>query len=313
MSECAKIYLCSNGRKEGVKYYMSTEPLTDSQHIQQAIATTITCRSIIKYSSSLNAEQKDEILAEIENTLAYLETHLTTPAPKESSANLEQEKFSEFLAREQPLKEVEEQAPAPPLEQELHESSLRELYKLYHVYLSEERMINLETRYRVVMEVIDQLQEVAGQQHNVTAGDVTTEALLHRIRGFITALYCMLREFALLLFNIVEGKSIETDTEGLALLGKYSFEVSRQEIVRDITPLMLVYTRHLQLQEQRGTLIDCARDATAFFVFLEEALGQDFARRNEVVGQLDNIATLLDALSHLLTDYEQAMSNMFAV
>jgi len=291
---------------------MSTEPLTHSQHIQQAIATTITCRSIIKYSSNLNAEQKEEILTEIENTLAYLETNLVPPAPDGASANPGKEPLAGFLVREQRQERAEEQTPTPLLEEDLRASALQELYKLYHAYFGEERMVILETRYRVVMEVIDQLQEIAGQPHDVTSGDVTTETLLLRIRGFITALYCMLREFALILSHIVEGKSIEADTEGLVLHGKYSFEVSRQEIVRDISPLMFVYTRHLRLQEQRGALIDCARDATAFFVFLEGALGQSFTRRDEVVGQLDNIASLLDALSRLLTDYEQVLATMFA-
>jgi hypothetical protein len=60
-------------------------------------------------------------------------------------------------------------------------------------------------------------------------------------------------------------------------------------------------------------LSDCARDATAFLVFLEKALDQNFSRRNEVVAQLNAISTQLDEFSRLLTDYEQAVSGMLMV
>ena len=287
---------------------MSEEPFNHSQYFQQAIATTITCRSIVKYNSTLSAEQREEILTEIESTLAFLEARLEANASIEASQNLSPSRLVDLLASET----FTEEEPLQPSEQEPSELSLQSLYKLYHAYLSGERIAALETRYKTVMEVLDQLQLQTEQRHDITAGDLTIEQLMHRVRGFITAVYCMFREFAVLFSNIVEGKSIDMDTEGLALLEKYSLEETSRQVTRDISPLLGVYSAHLQLQERTGVLTTCAREATAFLVFLEGCLGQSFVRRQEAIVQLQIIAGLLDDLTRLLNEYEQAMSHVIA-
>lgn len=293
---------------------MSEELFSYTQLFQQAIETTITCRSIIKYNSTLSNEQKAEILADIDNTLTFLEARLAANATIESSVALSPEKLVGLLATEEAEEDeesLEERLPEHELKQQ--ELSLQHLYRLYHTYLSNapgKGIADLETRYRTVMGILDQLQEIAGQRHDVASGDVTTEHQLHRVRGFVTAVYCMFREFAVLLSNIVEGKNIDMDTEGLSLLPNYSFEETKQQMLRDITPLMQVYGAHLQLQEQKGTLTNGARDAAAFLIFLEECLEQTFTRRHDVISQLHAIASLLDELTRLLAQYEQAMANI---
>ena len=120
----------------------------------------------------------------------------------------------------------------------------------------------------------------------------------------------MFREFAVLLSNILEGKNIDMDTEALALLQKYQIEAAPQQLMRDITPLLRVYGAHLQLQGREGALADCARDATAFLIFLEEGLDSTFSKRKEIAAQLKTTAGLLNELIRLLTDYEQAVATI---
>ena len=289
-------------------------PCNHTPQFQQAIATTITCRTIIKYSSKLSADQKAEILAEIEKTLNFLEKGLEANAIIESNPTFPQQKLRNLLATDG-IGEDEEQLEGelPGSERKSTDLSLQNLRKLYHAYLSNEPgkgIPALEVRYKTVMGVLDQLQLFASQRHDATAGDVTAENLLHRVRGFVTAVYCMFREFAVLLSNILEGKNIDMDTEALALLQKYQIEAAPQQLMRDITPLLRVYGAHLQLQGREGALADCARDATAFLIFLEEGLDSTFSKRKEIAAQLKTTAGLLNELIRLLTDYEQAVATI---
>lgn len=293
---------------------MSEELSSHAQHFQQTIATIITCRSIVKYNSTLNTEQKAEIMAEIESALGFLETRMAANATIDAGAALlVPERLADLLTiRAEAEDEQRLDMSFPGKEQQ--ELSLKNLYKLYTTYLSNEpgKGINvLETRYKTVMGILDQLQTDARCENG--ADSLANEHLLHRVRGFVTAVYCMFREFAVLLSNIVEGKNIDTDTEALTLLKKYPLEEAKQQILRDITPLMHVYGRHLQLQERKGTLTGCGRDATAFLIFLEEGLGQTFIRRGEVIGQIKSITGLLNDLTCLLAEYEQAMSEVIAL
>jgi CRISPR/Cas system CSM-associated protein Csm2 small subunit len=292
---------------------MSEESFNHTQLFQQAIATTITCRTIIKYNSNLNAEQKAEILTEIEQTLGFLEKRLAINATLESSTALSPEKLIDLL--EEDLDTDDEISGDDVLadgHEELH-ISLQNLHRLYQAYLSNKPgkgIAVLETRYKTVMDVLDQLQEFATQRHDATSGDITVEGLIHRVRGFVTAVYCMFREFAALFTKIVEGKTIDMDTEALALFQKYPPPPVQKQLLCDVTPLVAVYGRHLQLQEHKGALIHCTRDATAFLIFLEANLGQSFERRHEIIAPIKTTVSLLNELTSLLTDYEQAMSSI---
>lgn len=282
---------------------MSEDVFSRNQSLRQAIATTITCRTIIKYNSNLSEEQKAEILGEIESTLGFLEKRLDSPLESDSALIPEKPLASSTGAAD------EERAPAGG--QEDRYISLQNLYRLHQSYLSNKPgrgIAALETRYRIVMGVLDQVQELAGQ--NVAPGNSDIERLLGRVRGFVTALYCMFREFALLLSNIVDGKTIDMDTEALALLPKHSLALLQEQRVRDITPLIEVYDKHLRLQERKGALTACAREAGALLVFLAENLSQTFARRKEIAAQIKTIAGLLNELTDLLTDYGQAIANI---
>ncbi len=287
---------------------MSEDLFSHSQLFQQAIATTITCRTIIKYNSNLNDQQKTEILGEIESTLGFLEKRLEVGSTLENDSVLIPERP---LGRSPRAVDGGDGARSPIGGQEDRYISLQNLYRLHQSYLSNKPgrgIAALETRYRAVMGVLDQVQELASQ--HMAPGDGDLEQLLGRVRGFVTALYCMFREFALLLSNIVDGKAIDMDTEAHALLPKHVLALLQQQHVRDITPLIEVYGKHLRLQERKGALADCVREASAFLVFLEENLSQSFARRKEMIAQIKALAGLLNEVTGLLTDYEQAIANI---
>lgn len=280
---------------------MSEERNNHVQNLQQAIATTITCRSIIKYSSTLSDEQKNEVLAEIESTLAFLHTHLATSAHETNrTAVREQRGYIETA-------DTTEQAPleTPPTDSDPQRLALKNLQKLYHAYLSKEPgkgIVALEIRYKTTMDLLDHIQTT---EHN--------EHLLHRIRGFISAIYSMFREFATLLSHIAEGKMIDVETETLALLPPELYEIGKQQVVHDITPLLQVYRMHLQVQAHKGMLTSCARDATAFLIFLAESLGHNSHRRAELISQLKSVANLFNEMARLLAAYEQAMAEISAL
>ncbi len=295
---------------------MPEELFNHTQAFQQAIATTFTCRTLIKYNSNLNAEQKEEILNEIETTLAFLNNRLEINASIEASTALSPEMLADLLIGEAGLEDEENEplleAHQPATQRKEHEISLHHLHRLYQTYLSNKPgkgIADLETRYKTVMALLDQLQALAELRHDATASDLTVDGLLSRIRGFITALYCMFREFAALLEKVVEGQNIDIDTEAMALLQEYPHE-AEQQLMYDITPLVSVYTKQHQIQQNRGLLHENARDATAFLVFLQGCLEQNFTRRQEIVSQIKSTASLLNELTALLTDYELAVAHI---
>lgn len=293
---------------------MPEEPLNHSQAFQQAIDTTITCRTLIKYNSNLSSEQKAEILAEIDTTLTFLEKRMGVNAGIEASMALSPEKLADLLITSDI---VEDEIPLntrfPADRQEEQNISIQNLYRLYRAYLSNEPgkgITVLETRYRMVMGVLDQLQNLTTLRQDVTASDLSIDGLLSRARGFVTAVYCMFREFGVLLAKIVEGQGIDMDTEALALLQKYPLETTPRQLVYDLAPLVRVYTRHLQLQQRRGPLHESARDTAAFLIFLEECLEQNSSRGKEIAAQIENTAGLLNEVIGLLMDYEAAVASI---
>jgi hypothetical protein len=189
---------------------------------------------------------------------------------------------------------------------------MHHLYKLYYAYLNTQPgkgMDALETRYRVVMNILDDVEAVTRLERDTSAGE-DNENLIYRVRGFITALYSTFHEFAAVLAELLEGKDIMAGTDELTPLQKSAGGKFHQShyMLRDITPLMRVYGAHLQLQQRRGSLANLVNDATAFFIYMEEHLGVGLSKRQEIVEQLRSVAELFHDLSTLLFEYEQAFA-----
>jgi hypothetical protein len=298
------------------------ESLKHTQQFEQAIATTFACRSIIKYNSTLSEEQKNELLADLDTTLQFLRDRLIANASIETNilnTGLPPQQLTDLLAAT--AEEHDEHEPALPYREQAQtgpDPLLQPLYKLYHAYLNRRGLDVLETRYKTVMYILDTIEEVISQEQHTDAGEDSFEKLLHRARGFISALYYMFHEFAAVLSNILEGKNIDTDTEELSPIREYIPDGAEQPrqyqyFLRDITPLMRVYGSHIQLQQKKGALANSVSDATAFLIFVEERLVQNSSRRNEIIAQLHSAATLLQDISTLLTEYENAMSAILTI
>src|SRR5579859_5098955 len=300
-----------------------------TQRFEQAIATTFACRSIIKYNSSLSEEQKNEMLADLDSTLQFLRERLIANAAIESNSVIPPLQLAELLAasaddQDEEVGEIgkaEESAiigadaQARQDMQELSEPLLRNLYKLYHAYLGTRpgKGINaLEERYKIAMSILDDVEATIRLQRDTSAGE-GNESPIYRVRGFISALYSMFHEFAAVLAKLLEGKSIMAETDELTALEKFAAgEMHHPYMLRDVTPLMRVYGAHLQLQQSKGSLVTLVNDATAFFIFLEEKLAVDFARRQEILERLRSVAGLFHDISSLLFEYEQAFSATLA-
>jgi hypothetical protein len=301
-----------------------------TQRFEQAIATAFACRTIIKYNSTLGEEQKNEILADLDSTLQFLRERLIANAAIESNSVIPPLQLADLLAASAEYHEEEEDeevgelgkvresamsganSMAPQEMRELSEPLLHNLYKLYHAYLTTRpgKGINaLEARYKIVMSILDDVETAIKLQRDTSAGE-GNESPIYRVRGFITALYSMFHEFAAVLAKLLEGKNIMADTDELTVLQKFATgEIHHQYMLRDMTPLMRVYGAHLQLQQSKGSLPILVNDATAFFIFIQEKLAVDLAKRQEIMERLWSVAELFQDISSLLSDYEQAFSS----
>jgi hypothetical protein len=311
------------------------EPANHAQQFERAIATAFVCRSVIKYNSTLSEEQKNEILTDLDVTLQFLKDRLIVNAAIESNLVIPPLQLAELLAANAEDDEEEELAKARGTGevgggemsgagsmahqemQKLSEPLMHNLYKLYYAYLNNQPgkgIHALETRYKIVMSILDDVEVTIRLQRDTSAGE-NGEQLIYRVRGFITALYSMFHEFAAVLARLLEGKDMMTETDELTPLQKFVAEGthSRQHMLRDITPLMRVYGAHMQLQQRKGSLADRVIDATALLIFVEERLGVELSKRQEIVERLRSVAELLHDLSSLLFDYEQAFSDVLTL
>lgn len=292
-----------------------------AQRFEQAIATTFACRSIIKYNSTLSEEQKNEMLADLDSTLQFLRERLVANTAIESNSVIPPLQLAELLAASADDDDEEDEdeesvtiganAQTRQDMQEFPEPLMHNLYKLYYTYLttSPGKGINaLEERYKIAMSILDDVEAAMRLQRDTSAGE-GNEAPIYRVRGFISALYSMFHEFAAVLAELLEGKNIMAETDELTALQKFAARDSHHPyMLRDVTPLMRVYGAHLQLEQSKGSLATLINDATAFFIFLEEKLAVDFARRQEIRERLRSVAELFHDISFLLIEYERAFA-----
>lgn len=304
------------------------EPLHHAQQYEQAIATIIACRTIIKYDTPLSKEQRDEIVVELDTALQFLQKRLVANSAFDTYADipplppLHPEMLAELLVDERDDDgEAEEVSDAGGATEKQHaeqpgtsEIVLHNLYKLYHTYVSMEPgkgIRTLETRYKIAMEALDEVLSLTTIQFSQATGK-RIERRLIQAQGFISALYSMFQEFAAVLAGILENKNIVLETEELTSLQKYDERDKRQIVLRDVSPLLRVYGEYLQFQQRRGHVTQLVSDSVAFFIFLEEKLGTKDARKQELIERLRNVSELLHEIASLLVEYEQAFSTTLA-
>jgi hypothetical protein len=283
-------------------WIMPDEPLqSHAQQFERAIATAFTCRSVIKYNSSLSEEQKNELLADIDKTVNFLKDRLIANASIEARSVIPPLQFAGIFSREQQQDEDEEKKVQM-------DETFRRLYRIYHTYLHGEHGKSstvFVTRYNEVIVTINEIQKMMDRNRESYTNTMHVSDLLERIRGFATDLYMIFAEFAVAVSTVLQGKDFIVDTEEHATTPTAPEEQQESGTI-DVAPLTHVYETHQHLNKVKGTIASRAGDATAFLIFLEEKLGTSFDRHDEIIAQLRNVARLLGDLAYLLSDYEQA-------
>ena len=284
---------------------MPDEPLqSHAQQFERAIATAFTCRSVIKYNSSLSEEQKNELLADIDRTVSFLKDRLIANASIEAKTVISPLQFAGIFSREQQQNEGED---ADEEKRGHRDETFRRLYKIYHTYLHREHGKSTTVfvaRYNEVIATINEIQKIVDRSRDIYTSSMHVGDLLERIRGFATDLYMIFAEFAVAISTVLQGKDFIIDTEEHATAS--TPEEQQEKGILDIAPLAHVYETHQHLNKATGTIASRTGDATAFLIFLEEKLGASLDRRDEITTQLRKVTRLLGDLSYLLSDYEQA-------
>jgi hypothetical protein len=310
-----------------LKYMVGDEPLNHVQQYEQAIATIIACRTIIKYDTPLRKEQKDEIVVELDTVLQFLQKRLVANSAVDAFAEippfppLQPEIFAELMAddMEEALEGEVDEAGGTTAErtvqkQEAPEPLMHNLYKLYHSYLSMEPGKGIQAlveRYKRAMELLDEVRLLTAELFARSTGERIGRNL-SQVQGFISAIYSMFQEFSAVLASILENKNIMIETEELTSLQKYAEGSQQHILLRDVSPLLRAYGAYMQFQQHRGGITRRVSDALAFFIFLEDKMGMEGVRKQEMIEQLRNVSDLLHEISSLLVEFEQAFSKTLA-
>lgn len=293
---------------------MPDEPLqSHAQQFERAIATAFTCRSVIKYNSSLSEEQKNELLADIDSTVSFLKDRLIANASiDEARAVIPPLQFAGIFSREPQQDKGQEEDEEKRVQKD---ETFHRLYRIYHTYLHQEHGKSTTVfvaRYNEVIATINEIQKIVDGGRHIDINSMHVGDLLERIRGFATDLYMIFAEFAVAISAVLQGKDFIVDTEEHATASTTSPASNEQQAngAFDIAALTHVYKTHQHLNRVKGTIASRVGDATAFLIFLEEKLGTSLDRHDEITAQLRNIARLLGDLSYLLSDYEQATATL---
>jgi len=272
-----------------------------TRQFEQVMATIFTCRSVVKYNSILSEEQKKELIADIDATLPFLRGRLAanevTSGEKASTQSPATEMHSAI-----PLKENH-------TDKEPDQQALQALYRMYHTYMGLQQQNNLSTfvtRFNDVMSAMNQLQDIVGryQDEYVSVGQP-----IERVSSFIADLYYIFVEFIRVLSQILEENDVHLDTEEVAVMQScYLDHDERLRGLRTLAPVIKVFEAHQRLNAWKGAVSSRVNGTMVFLEFLEECLVSDFHKRDEVVTQLNTAMALLRDVSHLLGDYELAMS-----
>jgi hypothetical protein len=266
------------------------------QQFEDSMATIFTCRSVVKYNSRLNEEQKKELIADIDAALRFLRSRANELVPAASLSP--------------PLPQAETQAPfrEAQADHSTDEQKLQALYHMYHAYLGlqQNNLGTFMTRFNDVMSTMGELQNLLAQRHD---SYVSAEPPIERVSGFITDLYYIFVEFIRTLSQVLEANDVHLDTEEVVAMQERSLAYDMQTgALCNITPLLKVFEAHQLLNARKGPVSGRVDATTAFLEFLEESLTADYGKRDEIIAQLNSTAALLKDLSQLLAGYELALS-----
>ncbi len=290
---------------ERITHFMSDAAQNNhAQQFERAIATAFTCRSIIKYNSTLSETQINELLADIDETVHFLQQRLTANKAIETNLLFSPiQQFGSFSAGTTPESNADNDDYAS-LKQKFDS-----LYKLYHYYFDIRPGHGTGaflTRFNEVMLTIDQVQLLVEKHVDPFFRTPLVEDHLHKVRGYVADMYTVFTEFAHATSNALQGQNIYIDTEKQASLQRSEDEEAM--VIYDIAPIIKVYKTHQQLNEIMETVASRISDATAFLIFLQDQLSDTLNKRDEVIRQINNVAKLLNDLNCRLADYENVVA-----
>ena len=292
---------------------------SNAQQFEHAIATAFTCRSVIKYNSSLSEEQKNELVADIDTMLKFLRNRAVTHPTAEAHMVFPQSQQVGIGSTNADKAEVK----VDEADDKKYKQKLAEVYRISQFYLYSQKGDGTSVfmaRFREAMATIDEIQAIATRNRaaDLYPDSKSLEDLLQNVRGLIADVYSLFIEFARAISHALQGSGIYIDTEELSLLhlehtmGQAKQKQRQKQGIRDISPLLKVYKIHMQLDEKKGTIASRIDDATAFLMFLGENLDSDLNKRDTIVAHLNKVARLLNDLSYLLSGYESTISALLA-
>jgi hypothetical protein len=290
---------------ERITHFMSDKAQDNyAQQFEHAIATAFTCRSIIKYNSTLSELQINEVLTDIDETVHFLQQRLTANKVIETNLLFSQlQQFGSFSSDTIAGSNAEND------DYTSMKQKFDSLYKLYHYYFDVrpgQGTGAFIARFNDVMSTIDQVQLFVEKHTDPLFRTPLVEDHLHKVRGYIADMYTVFTEFARATSNVLQGQNIYIDTEKQASLQQPEDEETPR--IHDLAPFITVYKTHQKLNEIMATVASRISDATAFLIFLQDQLSDTLNKRDEVIRQLNNVATLLNDLSCRLADYENVIS-----
>src|SRR6266496_4388393 len=112
-------------------------PGRQAQGLEHAMSTVFACRSVVKYNTVLSAEQKDELIAEIDTSLQFLRESLIVHATEQAKPPQ--------LQFQQSLMALSSPVVAQPDAQRDEQRTLQELYRIYHAYIDTQQSNNIGT------------------------------------------------------------------------------------------------------------------------------------------------------------------------
>lgn len=280
-----------------------------AQQFENAIATLFTCRSVIKYNSSLSEEQKNELLTSIDTSIHFLQERLVANASIETSSALSL--LPPPLAEIMALSQEGETGNASENENDANTHAatiLKGLFKLYNALLKKKDGNGLElfvSRYNQVMSLLNEIQFKIERDKVTFLNNFMVADQMDHVRGFVTDLYTIFTEFATAIAGIIEGQDVYINTEEVSSMQQQALAGERWQGITDLAVLVRVYQSHERLNRRKGSVETRVADASALLVLLEDRLDQQVEKRDEVIGQIKNVINLLNDLSYLVVDYEQ--------